>query len=167
MLIVKASFTSVLHSLSFLTFIFITAFTPGPNNCMALSHATRGLKSGIIFSTGVFMGMLIVMLLCGFLSEGLIRHLRHTELFMKILGASYIFWFAWDLWKTDTVHNASTCSSKTLLWTACALQLVNPKLVAYGMTAFSIFILPVYNDFASILRHTALLAFVGFAGTIS
>ena len=157
----------MIHSIPFLTFVFIAAFTPGPNNCMALSHATRGLRHGVLFSTGVFMGMLIAMLLCGFLSGVLARNLEYAEVFMKTLGAAYMVWLAWCLWKSDSAHNAPICRSGTLLWTGCVLQLVNPKLIAYGMTAFSAFILPVYSDTKSILWHSILLALVGFAGTLT
>ena len=157
----------MVHSIPFFTFIFIAAFTPGPNNCMALSHATRGIRSGLVFSTGVFAGMLVVMLLCGFLSGTLARNLAYAEVFMKILGVGYMLWLAWSLWKSDSVQEAPLCRTETLLWTGCVLQLVNPKLIAYGMAAFSTFILPQYNDVPSILWHAVLLALVGYAGTLT
>jgi Putative threonine efflux protein len=157
----------MVHSLPFIAFIVIAAFTPGPNNCMALSHASRGLQKGVLFSAGVFMGMLIVMLLCGFLSGILARTLAIATVFMKILGVAYMVWLAWNLWNSGDAPRDPICRGETLFWTGCVLQLVNPKLIAYGMTAFSTFILPFYSDSAGILRHAILLALVGFAGTLA
>lgn len=151
----------------FLTFIFIGAFTPGPNNCMALSHSARRLGSGVIFSLGVFGGMIVVMLASGFLSEFLTQHLAYAETFMKILGGGYMVWLAWSLWESGRVSDEPVQENKKLLLTGCILQLINPKLIAYGITAFSVFILPNYRDTTSIVWFAGLLAAVGFAGTLT
>ena len=153
--------------LPFLTFIFIAAFTPGPNNCMALSHAARGLKNGVVFSCGVFGGMLIVMLSCAFLSGFLAQHLSDAVTAMKIIGGSYMVWLAWSLWRSCGTADTSVQSTSKLLLSGCFLQLVNPKLIAYGLTAFSVFILPKITSTAALALFAALLAFVGFAGTIT
>jgi threonine/homoserine/homoserine lactone efflux protein len=151
----------------FLTFIFIGAFTPGPNNCMALSHATRGLRSGVIFSVGVFGGMLITMSACGLLSGFLAQHLDSAAFFMKIIGCAYMVWLAWRLWKSGGVDDGPVQGQGKLLLTGCALQLVNPKLIAYGITAFSVFILPNFHEVTILIRFAVLLAVVGFAGTLT
>jgi Putative threonine efflux protein len=153
--------------ISFLTFIVIAAFTPGPNNCMALSHATRGLKKGILFSIGVFGGMLITMSLCGVLSGFLKQHLASAEFFMKIIGCTYMVWLAWGLWKSGGVTEESEQGQGKLLVTGCFLQLVNPKLIAYGLSAFSVFILPNNNEFVPLIIFAVFLAVVGFAGTLT
>ena len=45
----------------FLTYIFLTAFTPGPNNIMAMSYAGNfGLRRAMGFCLGTFFGILIV-----------------------------------------------------------------------------------------------------------
>jgi len=151
----------------FLTFIVIAAFTPGPNNCMALSHATRGLKSGVFFSVGVFGGMLITMALCGFLSDFLKQHLASAEFAMKIIGCAYMIWLAWGLWRSGGVTEEPVQEHDKLLVTGCVLQLVNPKLIAYGLTAFSVFILPNYSGIAVLALFALVLAVVGFAGTLT
>ncbi|MDR1111072.1 MAG: LysE family transporter [Deltaproteobacteria bacterium] len=151
----------------FLAFIFIGAFTPGPNNCMALSHAARGLRSGVTFSVGVFGGMLITMSACGLLSSFLTRHLDSAELIMKIIGCAYMVWLAWRLWKSGGVNDGPVQGQRKLLITGCALQLVNPKLIAYGITAFSVFILPSFHEVTILIWFAVLLAVVGFAGTLT
>ncbi|MDR1125915.1 MAG: LysE family transporter [Deltaproteobacteria bacterium] len=153
--------------LPFLTFIFIGAFTPGPNNCMALSHAARGLRNGVTFSVGVFGGMLVTMLACGLLSGFLAQHLDSAALFMKIIGCAYMVWLAWRLWKSSGVNDGPVQGQRKLLLTGCALQLVNPKLIAYGITAFSVFILPSFSEVTILVWFAVLLAVVGFAGTLT
>ena len=153
--------------ISFLTFAFIAAFTPGPNNCMSLSHATRGLKNGVYFSLGAFGGMLVTMTLCGFLSDFLKQHLDSAALYMKIAGCAYMVWLAWGLWKSGGIADEPVQKQGRLLITGCVLQLVNPKLIAYGITAFSVFILPNYSEFILLMWFAVLLAVIGFAGTIT
>ena len=111
--------------------------------------------------------MLIVMLVCGFLSGVLNRHLDSAGTFMQVIGGAYMVWLAWNLWQSRGVHNENIQGGGKLLLTGCVLQLVNPKLIAYGITAFSVFILPNFYDVTSILWFAGLLAAVGFAGTIT
>lgn len=154
-------------SLPFFTFIFIAAFTPGPNNCMALSHAAHGLRKGMAFCCGVFGGMLVVMLACGFFSNFLASRLTHAQDAMKILGAAYMAWLAWSLWKSSGISEKEAHGNSGLLFTGCVLQLINPKIVIYGLTAYSVFILPVFRDDVSLFLFATLLAFVGFVGTVA
>jgi threonine/homoserine/homoserine lactone efflux protein len=155
------------NSIPFLTFLVIGAFTPGPNNCMALSHAARGLRNGVTFSIGVFGGMLITMAACGLFSSFLTRHLDSAETWMKIIGCAYMAWLAWRLWKSSGVHDEPVQGRSKLLLAGCVLQLVNPKLIAYGMTAFSVFILPNFQERTILAWFAVLLATVGFAGTLA
>lgn len=149
------------------SFIVVAAFTPGPNNCMALSHATRGLRNGVLFSIGVFGGMLLVMLACGFLSSVLTAHLDSAQTLMKILGCSYMLWLAWCLWRSDAVADSPVQGSGNLLFSGCILQIVNPKLIAYGITAYSVFILPHVRETQSLIWFAIVLALVGFLGTLA
>jgi threonine/homoserine/homoserine lactone efflux protein len=45
------------------------------------------------------------------------------------------------------------------------LQFINIKVILYGMTGFSTFILPYYKNFWALLLFVLLMSFVGFAGT--
>ena len=134
---------------------------------MALSHAIRGLQHGVAFSCGVFGGMLIVMLSCAFLSAFLSQHLSHAETAMKIIGGSYMLWLSWNLWRSSSIKDSPVQARGKLLLTGCLLQLVNPKLIAYGMTAFSVFILPKSTATTALVPFALLLALVGFAGTLT
>lgn len=153
--------------LPFLAFTFIAAFTPGPNNCMALSHATRGLRSGLMFSLGVFVGMLIVMPASALLSGFMAQHLRSAQTIMQAAGCAYMLWLAFCLWNAGPAVDHAMQADGKLLFSGCVLQLVNPKLIAYGITAFSVFILPQYQDITTLMAFAAVLALIGFAGTVT
>jgi cysteine/O-acetylserine efflux protein len=45
------------------------------------------------------------------------------------------------------------------------MQFVNPKVILYGITVTSSFILPYYSDFGALFLFAMLLAFVGFLAT--
>jgi threonine/homoserine/homoserine lactone efflux protein len=50
---------------SFLTYIFIVAYTPGPNNIMSMNNARNvGFKKGIIFNFGILTGFFFLLILC-------------------------------------------------------------------------------------------------------
>ena len=152
---------------AFMTFVVITVFTPGPNTCMALAHAGRyGLRRGLSFCVGVFLGMLAVMLACAAGSAGLLAVLPQGV--MAALGAVYMLWLAWRMlsWKGTTDVAASLSSGwGSSLCSGALLQLVNFKIMFYGLTAYSVFILPWRRDASLLAVFAVLLAFGGFAST--
>jgi threonine/homoserine/homoserine lactone efflux protein len=46
--------------ISFLSYIFIVAYTPGPNNIMSMNNAKNvGFKKGIVFNFGILAGFFL------------------------------------------------------------------------------------------------------------
>jgi hypothetical protein len=46
---------------AFLSYVLLTTFTPGPNNIMSMSMASRhGLRRSLPFTSGIFVGFLLV-----------------------------------------------------------------------------------------------------------
>ena len=53
----------------FLIYVFVTTFTPGPNNIMAMTNAVQdGYKKTIRFILGVLAGMFVILLISGILN---------------------------------------------------------------------------------------------------
>ncbi|MFE3888002.1 lysine transporter LysE [Priestia sp. YIM B13446] len=72
--------------LSFLLYIFVTSFTPGPNNIMAMLFANKyGLRKTTKFCLGVGAGFLVVMLLCSYFNVLLQNSIPKIEFFMGML----------------------------------------------------------------------------------
>ena len=78
--------------ISFLSYIVIMAYTPGPNNIMSMNAAKNaGFKKSIPFNAGIFTGIFIVMILCLIFSNILYSIIPKIQLPMKIFGAAYMF----------------------------------------------------------------------------
>ncbi|WP_377520122.1 LysE family transporter [Priestia megaterium] len=154
--------------LSFLLYIFVTSFTPGPNNIMAMLFANEyGLKKTIKFCLGVGTGFLIVMLLCSYFNILLENFIPKIEFFMEILGAIYMIYLAIKIFlsKNDNENNKEDRNNSFFM--GMILQFINPKGILYGITAIATFILPYHDSNFSIILYSIFLAFVGFVGTFS
>lgn len=156
-----------MHLATFWSYIFVTAFTPGPNNIMAMSNSAKtGFNRGMVFCLGVFAGFLIVMSLCAVLTTALFQYIPAMAPYMKWVGASYIILLAFSIWR-DKPRNQE---KKQFLdpgsfVTGMVMQLVNVKVILYGLTALSTFVLPYSRTYPAVLGAIIVLSLTGFAGT--
>ena len=153
---------------AFLTYIFLTAFTPGPNNIMSMANAGKhGFLKGFRFLFGVLIGSFAVVGLGAVFTSMLTDFIPKIEPFMLCGGAAYILWLAWTVWrdkpKSDTGHNLETNS----IVTGMILQFVNVKVILYGITSMSTFILPYHRGFYEVFPFVILMTIVGFASICS
>lgn len=150
---------------AFLSFAFVMAFTPGPNNIMALSNAgAHGFRKGFRFCFGVLLGFLGVMASCALFDAALFHLLPAFEPFMKAVGALYILWLAWGVLRSGN-HDEGGLRASNSVMAGMALQFVNPKVILCGITAFSSFVLPWTDSPLVLSLFVVLLSFIGFAGT--
>ena len=130
---------------AFLSFACIMSFTPGPNNIMALSSASAyGLRKGLRFCFGVLLGV---------------------EPTMRAVGAAYILWMAFGVWRSGSGNEDSRLVPVNGVVSGMLLQFVNPKGILYGITAFSSFVLPYYDSFMALAVSIGVLSAVAYAGT--
>ncbi|NUC18368.1 lysine transporter LysE [Bacillus mycoides] len=153
---------------SFLLFVFISSFTPGPNNFLAMTYANQhGLKSSIKFCFGVAFGFFIITSLCSFFNIILINILPIIEFPLKILGVAYMLYLAFKILNSKSSANTNEKSNKNLFLVGIMLQFVNPKGILFGLTVVSTFILPYYNSYSSYLLFSLFLGIVGLMSTFS
>ena len=127
---------------AFLSFACIMSFTPGPNNIMALSSASAyGLRKGLRFCFGVLLGVLGLMTACALFGAALFRFLPDVEPTMRAVGAAYILWMAFGVWRSGSGNEDSRLVPVNGVVSGMLLQFVNPKGILYGITAFSSFVL--------------------------
>ena len=151
---------------AFFSYVFLTAFTPGPNNIMSMTNAGKyGFKKAFPFNLGVLAGFLIVMSCCAAFSSVLYDFIPFVKPVMLWLGALYILWLAWSVWR-DRPHEGqhSPAQTNTVL-SGMVLQFINVKVILYGITAMSSFILPHYQGAAAVIGAVLFLSLAGFAGT--
>jgi threonine/homoserine/homoserine lactone efflux protein len=83
---------------------------------------------------------------------------------MKMLGAAYMVYLIIKTFTPSKENEIKKTAGSFLI--GALLQLINPKIIIYGITAMSSFILPYYKDIPVLMFFSFLLAFVGFTGTI-
>lgn len=152
---------------AFFTYMVLTTFSPGPNNIMSLANANRfGLKNTMNFILGVTSGFLIIMLLCGYFNLLLFKYIPGIKGFIGIIGALYLTYLAYYVF-TDKSDSSDTEEVKKAFTfrSGMTLQFINPKVIIYGITVQSVFIIPHYNTWFSLLFFSAVLAFAGFVST--
>lgn len=152
------------NALAFLSYVMVTTFTPGPNNIMAMSNASRyGLRRSMRFTVGVCAGFfLIVGLSIGF-TVTLYRVIPSVKPFMTAVGAVYILWLAYKT-VTSSPHDDTKAGQSTFV-SGMLLQFLNPKAILYGITAASTFIVPYYHSVPVLMGFAAALALISLVST--
>lgn len=142
--------------LSFLSYAVLTTATPGPNNIMSMSNASRiGLRRSFPFNIGVWVGFSIVMLVCALFCNTLTELIPKIKMPMIILGACYMFWLAWKTFKSASVSDKG--SEQITFLSGLLLQFINPKIYIYGIVSMQVYILPFYQGQWTKLSFFALL----------
>jgi threonine/homoserine/homoserine lactone efflux protein len=152
---------------AFLSYIILTAFTPGPNNIMAMTNSARvGLRRGMIFCTGILCGFLIDMSLCALLTSALFEQIPSVTPVMKWVGALYILFLALSIFRDKPAKpRAKRYLQPDGMVTGMIMQFVNIKVILYGITALSSFVLPYSRSFVAIICAVIILSLTGFAGS--
>jgi len=152
----------------FLIYVFVTTFTPGPNNVLSMSNAMQfGYRKTLRFLAGIVCGFFVIMLLSGFLNVALATQVPALKHWLNILGALYLLYLAIHILRSRPAEQDATASSLNTFRAGFTLQFLNVKVILYGITVFSLFIIGSYPDPVSIGLFSALLAGTGFVATSS
>lgn len=151
---------------AFLSYVIITTFTPGPNNIMAMSNASRyGFKRAIPFNAGVFFGFFVILSLSNFFSTTLFSLIPSIKPMMTYIGVAYILWLAWKIYTIKPQSPGQNNKTTNKFHTGIILQFVNLKAILYGLTITSNFIIPYYKSIFIIVLFSIFLAFIAFIST--
>lgn len=153
------------HFTDFFIYCFITAYTPGANNLLSMSNAVRlGFRRSLRFNLGILSGFAIVMTVCTIFSATLYSMLPKVKLAMQLLGAAYMLYLAWKVWKSSADLTVDGGKEASFL-SGMILQFANPKIYIYAITAMSLYILPVYHSVAAMIVFTIVLTLIGASGS--
>lgn len=87
-----------INFVTLIPYVFITTFTPGPNNISCAASAARwGMSRTWGYLLGIGSGFFVILLLSGAFSGALIRVLPWLQGYMRWVGAAYILWLAWGI----------------------------------------------------------------------
>ncbi|GAB4114611.1 MAG: LysE family transporter [Candidatus Caldatribacteriota bacterium] len=148
-------------------YVFITTFTPGPNNlsCASLS-ITFGIKKTMRYIWGVVTGFFLLLILCGFFSRFLLIAFPAIESLMRWIGALYILYLAYGTFMASFSLQKNTNPNVLGFYKGILLQFVNPKGIIYGLTLYTVFLLPLTNNYLHITLFSLTLAFIGLCSLL-
>jgi len=143
-----------------LTFVMITTYTPGPNN---ISSASMGLLFGYLkslpFLVGIASGFVIIMLACGGLSGFMTSLVPSLSTWLRWAGCAYILWLAFRTLKASYSFHGEERTVPLGFTNGMMLQLLNPKVIIYGLTLYSTFLYSLVTRPAWMLFSALCLAF--------
>ena len=155
-----------MNMIAFLSYLLVTAITPGPNNIMAMTNAGKvGFKKGLRFNFGVLAGFLIVMSLCTAFTSLLYDSIPQIAPIMRVFGAGFMLWLAWTVWRDEPHQDKTHAVQANSLLSGMVLQFVNVKVILYGITGISTFVAPYYKGIIALMPFAILMSFIGFAST--
>lgn len=158
----------MINLFAFVSYVFVTSFTPGPNNIMSMTNANRdGFKKTLNFTLGVGSGFLVLMLACSYFNLILFNLIPKIKIFMSIIGSAYMIFLAYKIYNDKSSEDEGSNKHMNSFLTGFLMQFINPKAILYGITAISNFIIPYYNTHAALILFSVLLAFIGFVSTTS
>ena len=139
-------------------FVLAATYTPGPNNLMAMDGARRfGLRRCLPFLAGMSSGLIFVIALSGLFNLFLKAHLPRFQPVLGVIGALYLLYLAFrPFFPSHGPGGAQEAKAYTPLQ-GFLFQLINPKVILYGLTLMSSFVVP-WNDAPSLLLAVSALA---------
>ncbi|MEI9534624.1 LysE family translocator [Moellerella wisconsensis] len=139
---------------SLLTFLFIAAITPGPNNVLLTSSAANyGFRRTLMLLVGIMLGMQSILYLSAFGVAALLLIYPALHLLMKIAGSVYLLWLAWKTASANyaPVKTESNLSRPVTWYQGGLLQFLNPKAWLMGLGAVGSYSLAGDQFFSSIV----------------
>jgi threonine/homoserine/homoserine lactone efflux protein len=147
-----------------LSYAFVVAITPGPNNIVSMNNARNvGFKRHIPMSIGIFIGYCLVMSLCLFFSAFLLKVVPQIELPMKIAGAAYMVHIIIKILLPAQKKEVKDRGGNFFM--GIVLGLINPKFIIFGITVASSYITP-YVSGPMLFLFAALLASIAAGSTL-
>ena len=132
---------------AFLSYIIICCITPGPNNLMCMANGSNyGFRRSMRFCFGVTTGFTLILLCAIACNFFIYEYIPVIVSVMTPLGALYILWLAWIIWrdkpKPKKEEKKRLHLDTTSIHAGMILQFVNPKGLLYGMTLITNFVFP-------------------------
>ncbi|MFB4252878.1 MULTISPECIES: LysE family translocator [Pseudomonas] len=124
----------------FIPACFALNMAPGPNNLLSVSNATRyGYRQSCLAGSGRLLAFAAMIALA---AAGLAVVLQTSELLfhaIKILGAGYLLYLAWQLWRANPGNDVADDPARVGLWALARQEFLvaagNPKAILI-FTAF-------------------------------
>ena len=149
----------------FLTYSFVTIFTPGPANVSASALGKRvGYRRSVPYLLGIGLGLLLLLTAAGLLTGFFERNYARMSSFLRWVGAAYIAWLAVSLFLPEHT-STSRASTSWGFASGFLLELLNPKGILFAITTFTSFSTLLTGSPLMIIGSACFLAFLAFSAT--
>jgi cysteine/O-acetylserine efflux protein len=150
----------------FLTYAAVTTFTPGPNNITSTAIGMRlGYRRTLPYILGIMLGFLVIMLAAGILTDIASRAYEGALPYLKWIGVIYMCWLSISLF-LPSAHGAEALPVRNSGFTSgLLLQIVNPKVILYGITIYSSFHLLLADSPMKLVASSVFLSALGGIAT--
>jgi threonine/homoserine/homoserine lactone efflux protein len=126
-----------------------------------------GLKNSILFNFGNYTGHFIVMLVCLAFSKVLYAMIPKIQFPMKILGAVYLSYLIVKTIVPSKKYEANeNGNSNASFFVGALLQLVNVKVIFFGITVLSSYLLPYYKNVLPLILFAFLMSSIQLTGNV-
>ncbi|WLG37081.1 LysE family translocator [Pseudomonas rhodesiae] len=131
----------------FIPACFALNMAPGPNNLLSVSNSTRyGYRTSCLAGVGRLLAFAAMIALA---SAGLAVVLQTSELLfygIKILGAAYLFYLAFQLWRANPEAPVDSATAKVGTWALARQEFLvaagNPKAILIFTAFLPQFVVP-------------------------
>ena len=144
--------------LSFSSFAFVAAFTPGPNNIMlAASGANFGFRATLPHIIGICVGFCLLVVMTGFGLANLFALIPKLYMILKFVSLLFLLYLAWKI-ATATAPEQGGRATPLRLWQAALFQMVNPKGISVIISAVT-----AYTSTAAALANDVVIMLIVFS----
>ncbi len=152
-------------SLALVSFVLIAIFTPGPSNVSSASMGILyGYRSTVTYLIGLTAGAFVMFTLSGLLAGAFLSLIPALEPILRVVGAGYILYLAFVILRAS-YHFDGEDAQPMGLAQGVLLQVLNPKLIVFGLTLFSTMLAPITDNVLLVILAAALLSATAFCAT--
>lgn len=145
---------------SLLFAILAVGYSPGPANLYSLACCLKfGRRKALKMWRGLLAGFSIGAVIMVVLTHLLGEVMGDYVIYLKYIGAAYILWLAWKMWRFSGQNN--TEAQECTFTSGMIVQLTNAKMLLFELTAFSVYVLPYSDRIADLFVVAALLLIAG------
>lgn len=129
-----------------LALVFVTSFTPGPNNIMVTASGVNfGFMRTVPHMAGITIGFLVLISACAAGLGLVFAAVPALQTVLKVAGAIYMLWLAWKVANSRPSSDDPDLAKPMTFWQAFLFQWVNPKAVVMALTVVALYVRPTHQ----------------------
>jgi len=129
--------------IAFLAAAVLLTLSPGPDIIYVLVQGmTNGKKHGIVTALGLVSGIIVHTSLVAFGISAIIKQSENLFLMIRLLGAAYLFYLAWKVYKSDSTITVKAPAAEqkkeltSLFKRGFLMNVLNPKVAIFFLAFF-------------------------------